>query len=188
VVVIGGTRGLGYAVATAAVAKGYSVTITGRSADAAQHAAATLGGACIGRQCDLNDWSSIKRCFDEIATIDHFVLVAVERDGNEITAFRPEDALRTSAAKTVGYATSVHHALDEFSPHGSVVMFGGLSAWRPFPGTTTISISNAAIVGLMNSLATQIAPVRINTVTPGVVDNPGINALELVVDGGMRIV
>jgi len=91
-------------------------------------------------------------------------------------------------------------------------------------------MANAAVVGLMNSLAVQIAPVRVNTITPGVVagtdavedadperrkayekladrtpgkrlptpddivraafaliDNPGINAVELVVDGGMRL-
>jgi NAD(P)-dependent dehydrogenase (short-subunit alcohol dehydrogenase family) len=231
IVVIGGTKGLGLAVASAAISRGYAVTVTGRSAPTAELAAGSLGGGVVGLPCNLNDGASIKGLFSQIPRVDHLVLVAVERDHNEIRSFRPEDALRTSVAKTVGYATAVHCALDKFAPDGSVVMFGGISALRPLPGSTTISMANAAVVGLMNSLATQIAPVRVNTITPGLVagtdavdvadpirreayeklrertpgkrlpspddivqatfaliDNPGLNAVDLVVDSGMRIV
>lgn len=229
-VVVGATRGLGLAIASAGVLRSYAVTLTGRSAHTAERVAASLGEGCVGRACDLNDLDSIERLFSEVTRVDHLVLVAVDRDHNDIRSFRPQDALRTSTAKTIGYATCVHHCLDKFADGASVVMFGGLSATRPFPGSTTISMANAAVLGLMNSLAAQIAPVRVNTITPGVVidtdaaqnadpvrwqayeqlrertpgkrlpttadivagtfaliDNPGINATDLVVDAGMRI-
>lgn len=168
--------------------------------------------------------------FRGITRVDLLILVAVERDNNDIRPFRPEDALRTSAAKTIGYAMAVDCALEKFSDSASVVIFGGLSRWRPFPGSRTISMANAAVLGLMNSLAVQIAPVRVNTITPGVVqdsmavtdadptrhqayerlrertpakrmsttadivmatfalvEDPGINACDGVVDAGMRI-
>jgi NAD(P)-dependent dehydrogenase (short-subunit alcohol dehydrogenase family) len=229
-VVVGGTRGLGFAIARAAVARDYMVTITGRSAASAERAAAAIGANCTGKPCDLNDLSSIETFYAEVDRIDHLLLVAVDRDHNEIRSFRAEEAARTASAKTIGYASSVHRALNKFTDEASVVLFGGISASRPLPGSTTISMANGAVIGLMNSLAAQIAPVRVNTLTPGIVedtdavvsadpirsdaydalrartpghrlpstddivqaafaliDNPGINALELVVDAGMRI-
>ena len=120
--------------------------------------------------CDLTDWASLQAFFDSVdGPIDHLVLVALDRDNNDIRDFRPDDSAHTSLMKNVGYATSVHYALPKLAADGSVLMFSGLSMWRPFPGSTTISMANAGVVGLATSLAVQIAPVRVNVITPGVV-------------------
>lgn len=232
IVIIGGTRGLGLDLARAASANENEVTITGRSEVAAKEAAATIStGNVTGRACDLNDFDSLKALFADIETVDHLILAALDRDNNDIRNFRPDDAVRTATMKNVGYATAVSYALPKFSTASSIVMFGGLSADRPFPGSTTISMANAGLIGLMNSLAIQIAPTRVNMITPGVVDgteavaqadegrkqaydamrertpgkrlptpqnivdatfalidNPGINATNLVVDAAMHLV
>lgn len=169
VVVIGGTSGLGHHVAQASAALGARVTVTGRDLDRAQHAAQGLSGDAAARSCDLTDWDSIERLFQSLDGVDHLILCALQRDHNTIADFNPGASAKTSLMKNVGYAAAVHFALPRLSSDGSVVMFSGLSMWMPMPGSTTISMANAGVIGLVNSLATQIAPVRVNAVTPGVV-------------------
>lgn len=231
VVVVGGTKGLGLEIAKAAARRGDRVTVVGRDAERSSKAAAALGIDAVGGVCDLTDWPSLERFFAGIDSLDHLVLAALDRDNNDIVHFRPDDAAKTSLMKNVGYAAAVSYALPKFTPDGSVLMFSGLSMWRPMPGSTTISMANAGVVGLANSLAVQIAPVRVNVITPGVVlgtdavdqadpvraeqyerlrqrtpakrlpvpddivsaafalmENPGINAANLVVDAGMHLV
>ena len=231
VVVVGGTKGLGLEIARAAAQRGDRVTIAGRHGDLAEIAAKELGELAVGEVCDLTSWSSLEAFFDRVGALDHLVLAALDRDNNDIRDFRPDDSARTSLMKNVGYAAAVHYALPRLAPDGSVLMFSGLSMWRPAPGSTTISMANAGVVGLANSLAVQIAPVRVNVITPGVVagthavqnadqvraeayeaarqrtpgkrlphtqdivdaafallDNPGINGANLVVDAGMHLV
>lgn len=231
IVIVGGTKGLGLEIARASVARGDRVTIAGRDPDIARSEAETLGGGAVHGICDLTDWASLEAFFEQVEPIDHLVLVALDRDNNDIREFRPEDSARTSLMKNVGYAASVHYALPKLADDGSVLMFSGLSMWLPFPGSTTISMANAGVVGLANSLAAQIAPTRVNVITPGVVggtaavdradperavayeaarqrtpgmrlpgpddivdaafallDNPGINAANLVVDAGIHII
>lgn len=173
VVVIGGTKGLGLAMARALVDRGDRVTVVGRHADHGARAARGLGRTAAFASADLTDWDSLDALFaglpEDRSTVDHLVLAALDRDHNDIRDFRPDDSARTSLMKNVGYAAAVHSALPNLADSGSVLLFSGLSMWLPFPGSTTISMANAGVVGLCNSLATQIAPVRVNVITPGVV-------------------
>ena len=169
VVVIGGTKGLGLDIARAAAELGAHVTVAGRDEDRATMAAAGIGDLASGRRCDLTDWQSLEELFAGIDVVDHLILTALDRDFNTINDFRADDSARTMLMKTVGYAVAVEKALPKFAPDASVVLFSGLSMWIPMPGSTTISMANGGVIGLMNSLATQIAPVRVNAITPGVV-------------------
>jgi NAD(P)-dependent dehydrogenase (short-subunit alcohol dehydrogenase family) len=176
IVVIGGTKGLGLDIAEACCALGATVTVAGRDLERAKTAAASIGDSAQGRSCDLTEWDSLASLFQEIERVDHLILTALDRDNNTIKDFRPDDSARTLVMKNVGYAVAVQQALPKFSSQASVVMFSGLSMWVPMPGSTTISMANGGVIGLMNSLALQIAPVRVNTITPGVV--VGTNAVD----------
>ena len=169
VVIIGGSSGLGLEIAKASAALGARVTLTSRRLDHAQRAAEAAGVTASGGCCDLTDFDSIGAFLEPIDLVDHLVLAALDRDFNNIKDFRIADSMRTATMKNVGYAAAVHYALPKLAADGSVVMFSGLSMWRPMPGSTTISMANAGVIGLVNSLAVQIAPVRVNAITPGVV-------------------
>ncbi|MDN5918252.1 MAG: SDR family oxidoreductase [Pseudonocardia sp.] len=169
VVIIGGSRGLGFEIAKASVAAGARVTITGRDHAATQARAKELGDSATGAGCELTDPDSIAALFAGIERVDHLVLAALDRDHNTIAEFRARDCATTMMMKTVGYATAVAEAAPKLDPDGSVVLFSGLSMLRPVPGSTTISMANAAIIGLVNTLTVELAPVRVNAVTPGIV-------------------
>jgi NAD(P)-dependent dehydrogenase (short-subunit alcohol dehydrogenase family) len=51
------------------------------------------------------------------------------------------------------------------------VLFGGLAKDRPYPGSTTVSTVNGGVVGLTRTLATELAPMRVNAIHPGIVGN-----------------
>jgi NAD(P)-dependent dehydrogenase (short-subunit alcohol dehydrogenase family) len=73
----------------------------------------------------------------------------------------------------VGYAEVVHTLAPRFTPSASVLFFGGLALKRPYPGSTTVTTVNGGVVGLVNTLAVELAPVRVNAIHPGVVgDSP----------------
>jgi NAD(P)-dependent dehydrogenase (short-subunit alcohol dehydrogenase family) len=165
--VIGGVRGLGLELARTASEQGARVTVTGRDADFADARAAELGPSARGLGCELLDDDSLSRLCTDIDVVDHLVITAIERDRNSVADYRADAAARMMLIKTVGYANAVAHLLPKLDPDGSVVMFSGLSMWRPSPGSTTMSMANAAILGLVNSLAVEIAPVRVNAITPG---------------------
>ena len=168
--IVGGTRGLGLQLAKTARLRGDRVTLTGRDRAVAEAVAKEIDAEGVsGRGCDLTEWSSISELFSDTGSIDHLVVTAIDRDHNPIADFRPAESARTLLMKTVGYADLVHHALPHFTAQSSVVLFSGLSMWRPIPGSTTISMANAAIIALTRSLALEIAPTRVNAITPGIV-------------------
>jgi NAD(P)-dependent dehydrogenase (short-subunit alcohol dehydrogenase family) len=75
--------------------------------------------------------------------------------------------------KLVGYTATIRALRDRFTAGASVVLFGGLAKDRPYPGSTVVTTFNGGIATLINTLALEIAPHRINAIHPGVVgDSP----------------
>ena len=75
--------------------------------------------------------------------------------------------------KLVGYTEVVHALLPRMDEESSVVLFGGRAKDRPYPGSVTVSTVNGGVVGLVNALALEMAPIRVNALHPGIVgDSP----------------
>jgi NAD(P)-dependent dehydrogenase (short-subunit alcohol dehydrogenase family) len=65
------------------------------------------------------------------------------------------------------------HSFSRFAPNASIVLFGGLAKERPYPGSTTVTSVNGAVTSMVRTLATELAPMRVNAVHPGIVgDSP----------------
>lgn len=84
-VVIGGTQGLGLAIAEAATRRGATVTVSGRNEERNAAAAERLGEGAAGLHCDLNDFASLDRLFAQIDRVDHLILAALDRDHNKLS-------------------------------------------------------------------------------------------------------
>jgi NAD(P)-dependent dehydrogenase (short-subunit alcohol dehydrogenase family) len=173
VVVIGGTSGIGLEVARHYAAAGDDVVLSGRDDGRARDVAASLGGATRGVGFDLAQPDSIAVALADVERCDALVLAAIERDANSVASYDLTRALRLVTLKLVGYTEVVHALLPRMPDDSSVVIFGGRAKDRPYPGSTTVSTVNGGVTGLVNTLAVEIAPRRVNGIHPGVVgDSP----------------
>ena len=171
--VVGGTSGIERELARTLANRGDDVLITGRDAARAEAIAAELGGRVRGAALDLAEPHDITEALSELGEVRHLVLTAIERDENTVRDYDIERALRLVTLKLVGYSEVVHVLADRLAADASVLLFGGLAKERPYPGSTTVTTVNGGITGLVRTLATELAPVRVNGIHPGVVgDSP----------------
>ena len=172
-VVIGGTAGIGLEVVRHRAARGDEVVLTGRDADRAADVSASVDGQVTGRALDLNDTHGLAEALSETGTVDRLVLAAIERDQNSVGEYDVDRATRLVVLKLVGYTEVIHALLPSMAPDASVVVFGGRAKDRPYPGSVTVSTVNGGVVGLVNALALEMAPIRVNGIHPGIVgDSP----------------
>lgn len=170
-VVIGGTSGIGLEVARTRAARGDDVVLTGRNADRAAEVAASVEGRVSGLALDLNDTHGLAGALEGIGNVDRLVVSAIERDQNAIATYDVDRATRLAVLKLVGYTEVVHTLLPRMNDDSSVVIFGGRAKDRPYPGSITVSTVNGGVVGLVNALASEMAPIRVNALHPGIVGN-----------------
>ncbi|MEV8427343.1 SDR family NAD(P)-dependent oxidoreductase [Streptomyces chartreusis] len=172
VLVVGGTSGIGREFARLRARRGDEVVVTGRDA----HRAATVAkeiGAGRGLALDLSRPTGIAAALAGVGRVDHLVIAGVSRDENRVADYDIEAALRLVTLKLVGYTEVVHALGPRLHDDSAVVLFGGQAKERPYPGATTVATVNAGVRGLVNTLAVELAPVRVNAVHPGVVgDSP----------------
>ena len=172
-VVIGGTSGIGLEVVRARAARGDDVTLTGRDAERAASVAETVDGSVSGLALDLNDTHGLADALAGVEKVDRLVVSAIERDQNSVADYDVDRATRLAVLKLVGYTEVVHALLPRMDEESSVVLFGGRAKDRPYPGSVTVSTVNGGVVGLINALALEMAPIRVNALHPGIVgDSP----------------
>ncbi|WP_155059528.1 SDR family oxidoreductase [Streptomyces blattellae] len=172
VLVVGGTSGIGREFARMRAGRGDEVVLTGRDA----HRAGTVAketGAARGLALDLSRPGEIAAALAGVGRVDHLVLAGVTRDDNLVDEYDIDAALSLVTLKLVGYPEVVHVLRTRLHDDSAIVLFGGQAKERPYPGATTVAAVNAGMTGLMHALAVQLAPVRVNTIHPGVVgDSP----------------
>jgi NAD(P)-dependent dehydrogenase (short-subunit alcohol dehydrogenase family) len=173
VVVIGGNRGIGRAIAKHYADAGEEVTITCTDAARAAEAATEIGGRTTGLALDLTKPEEIGGALSSVGPVRHLVIAAIDRDDNRVRDYNITGAIRLATLKLVGYTEVVHSLLDRLGDESSIVLFGGLAKDRPYPGSTTVSTVNGGVVGMVRTLATELAPIRVNALHPGIVsDSP----------------
>ena len=170
VVILGGSSGLGLATAKVAAAEGASVIIVSSNAERVQNAVAELPGNGLGMQADLSDEESVMRLFGEIGTLDHLVFTAGEGlllskivETNVATAREFFDLRYWGAFMAVKYAAA------RINAGGSIVLTGGIVSTRPNAGWSIGASICAAMDGFTRAMAVELAPVRVNLVSPGVI-------------------
>lgn len=170
VVIIGG-RGIGAEIARHYAARGDEVVITCRDQAIADEVAAEIGGATRGLALDLTQPESIRDALASVGPVRYLVLVAIDRDSNRVRDYNIRDAMRLVTLKLVGYTEVIHTLLDRLDDDSAIVVFGGLAKDRPYDGSTTVSTVNGGVVGMVRTLVTELAPMRVNAIHPGIVED-----------------
>ncbi len=226
VVVIGGTRGLGREVARHYAAAGREVVLSGRDRARAEQVAAESGGRTRGVGLDVSDPYAVADALKDVGPVAHLVLSAIDRGGNTIDNFDIPGAVSLATQKLVGYLAVVNALRSRLSDNSSIVIFGGQARVRPYPGSTMVSTVNGGVIGMVRTLSVELAPIRVNSLHPGIVgdspvwaekpaevleafragtltgrlatmadivdavrfllENPSVNGVDLVVDGGWK--
>lgn len=226
VMVVGGTAGMGREIARHYADAGREVLVTGRDADRAKQVAAEIGGDARGLGFDLARPEEIAGALADVGPVGALVLAGIDRGRNSLADFDIEDARHLVTLKLVGYTAVVNALRSRLPEDAAVVLFGGQARERPYPGSTTVSTVNAGVAGMVRTFAVELAPIRVNSIHPGIVadspywrdkpaevlegfrsptligrlatmrdivgavvfllENPCVNDVNLVVDGGWR--
>lgn len=175
ILVAGGSSGIGLELAKDLVAGGDRVVLTSRSRETAEEVAAGLGDRAVGIALDVSEPEGIAEQLRGVGALDGVVMAAIERDANTLREYDIARARRLITLKLVGYTETIHTLLDRLEPSADtgIVLFGGRAKDAPYPGSTTVSTINGGVDGLMNTLAHELAPIRVNALHPGIIgDSP----------------
>ena len=173
VLIIGGSSGIGYAVAEGALAEGARVVI-GSSRAANVHAAVErLGPGASGSVVDVQDEASVGAFFGALGDFDHLVFTAGDQGPGLVAGplAQMDFAAASNGLKVRfwGALMAIKHAQPHISAKGSITLTDGLLAHRPMKGVPLATAFGGAIEHLVQALAVELAPIRVNTVCPGLV-------------------
>jgi NAD(P)-dependent dehydrogenase (short-subunit alcohol dehydrogenase family) len=170
ILVIGGARALGAAIARRAAKDGYDVVVSARDLAAAEALAGEIGATAL--RIDLQDESTLAAAAEELKDgIDHIVTTGSAPHDVRATELDRDQLLAAFTAKVVGPLLVAKHFAPVLRPTGSIVLFSGIVGWRPGPGSLVKGITNGAVEYAARHLAADLAPVRVNAISPGVVDS-----------------
>ena len=170
VIVLGGSSGIGYAVAEYALAEGAQVVIGSSHAGRVDAAVRALGTNAEGHALDLTDEPAIEAFFNATGSFDHLVFTAGDslRLG-EIAATDLSLARRAFDIRYWGALAAVKYGAPHIVAGGSIVLTTGVAALRPRSGWAFGASVCGAMEALTRALAVELAPLRVNAVSPGLI-------------------
>jgi NAD(P)-dependent dehydrogenase (short-subunit alcohol dehydrogenase family) len=173
VAVLGGTSGIGFAVAKAAMAAGASVVVTSSTRERVTRAVAELGQSASGEVANLSVEAETRALFERIGSLDHLVFTAGESlTLGKLATLDLGAAARALDLRVFGAMAAAKHAAPRMRPGGSIVLTQGIAGERPLPGWSVGATICGAVASLTRALAVELAPLRVNAVSPGFVRSP----------------
>lgn len=182
VLVIGGAKYLGKAVAQAAADEGAVVVLGARDEKLAWSVVAELGGDHAQEHSaihlDVADEPSILAAAQSLGEVDHVVITASAHHNVPVADLEHDGILNAIEAKIIGPMLVAKHLAPRMPSTGSFLLFSGTAAWNPSPGLTVMGVSNGAVSFIASQLAHELAPLRVNAISPGITDSGTWDGLD----------
>jgi NAD(P)-dependent dehydrogenase (short-subunit alcohol dehydrogenase family) len=173
VVVMGGSSGIGEATAALFAAEGAEVVITGRDQQRLDRAVERIDGKVTAHTVDATDPGQVTSFFAETPEIDHLVLTVSSSSGaGPFATLDFADLQAGFEGKFWPYVRILQTALPKMRADGSVVFVTAASARAALVGSAGLAAINGALEAMVPPLAVELGPLRVNAVSPGVVDTP----------------
>ncbi|MEV6283828.1 SDR family oxidoreductase [Kribbella sp. NPDC051770] len=175
ILVVGRESGIARAVVGAVLAHGAKVVVAGR--DAARLRAAYDDPGVAAETVDLTDETSVVRLAERLGQVDHIVSTASARARGQVGELSQATMLASFDTKVLGPILLAKHFAPRMPADGSFVLFSGSSARKPSIGMLAVAATNGAVDVVTRSLAVELAPIRVNAISPGTIDTGAYDAL-----------
>jgi NAD(P)-dependent dehydrogenase (short-subunit alcohol dehydrogenase family) len=170
VVVLGGSSGIGLEVAKQAASHGASVVIASSSAERVQKAVESIGEKAQGQAVDVSDERAIATFFAKLGPFDHLVFTAGDSlHLHDLAATDLQQARHSFELRYWAALAAVKYGSSHIRKEGSIVLTTGIAGQRPQKGWVIAASVCGTIEALTRALAVELAPTRVNAVSPGVV-------------------
>jgi NAD(P)-dependent dehydrogenase (short-subunit alcohol dehydrogenase family) len=170
ILVVGGSSGIGLAIAARSIESGADVTIASRSEANLRQAEGELGGRVRTAALDTGDQNGIEAFFTSAQPFDHIVISAAQTASGPVRKLSLDDARKAMESKFWGAYRIARAA--RFTERGSLTFISGFLSVRPSATSVLQGAINAALEALARGLALELSPVRVNAVSPGLIDTP----------------
>ncbi|MDR6778478.1 MULTISPECIES: SDR family oxidoreductase [Paenibacillus] len=172
IVIIGGSSGIGLETAKQVISLGAEVVIASRSEDKLHKAKEMLGSRAAIYVLDTSDEQQVKSFFEKVGPYDHLIVSAAETSGGSFLQLETDQARKLFENKFWGQYYAAKYGASQLSTEGSITLFSGVVAYKPMIGSSALGAVNAAVSNLGQTLALELAPIRVNVVSPGIIDTP----------------
>jgi len=170
-VIIGGSSGMGLAAAQKLYSLGHEIVIASRSKDKLEKAAKVIGKAET-YVLDVTKEKEIAQFFGSIGSFDHLIISAADFVMGPFLEMPVEEAKLFFDSKFWGQYLAAKYGAPHIRAGGSITFFCGVAGQKPFMNFSAGSAINAALEGLTRALALELAPLRVNAISPGTVVTP----------------
>lgn len=172
VLVVGGSSGIGFGVAREALDRGATVVIAGRDEARLEAAAASLAPRnVLLERVDVTNEDAVRSLLAERqAPFDHVLVTAAHAYVRPVAELPLDEARKVLEAKVIAALAIAKHG--RWREGGSLTLTAGINQQRPLRGVSAVAAANGALVALGRALAVELAPVRVNVLSPGWVDTP----------------
>jgi NAD(P)-dependent dehydrogenase (short-subunit alcohol dehydrogenase family) len=175
VVVVGRGSGIARAITLLARSEGARVIVAGR--DKGNLANAYDDGHISAEVVDLTDDASIAALADRVGNVDHVVSTASARARGDLADLERHQLQLSFDTKVIGPTMLAKYFAPRINPGGSFVLFSGVHAFKLNVGYLGVGITNGAVDFLTRWLAVELAPTRVNAISPGVIDTGAWDSL-----------
>jgi NAD(P)-dependent dehydrogenase (short-subunit alcohol dehydrogenase family) len=172
VLVVGGSSGIGLAVAQAASGAGAHVLIASRSSQKLEKAKSQMDCDVQAWPMDFSQEKSVIEFFRNVDSLDHLVVTASEELVGPFLELDPNIARRQFDSKYWVQYYAAKYGVPKLTDRGSITLFSGAASARLRPGYSSLASVNGAIEALGRALAVELAPKRVNVVSPSIIDTP----------------
>jgi NAD(P)-dependent dehydrogenase (short-subunit alcohol dehydrogenase family) len=170
VVIVGGSSGIGLAVAEEVALQGAEVVIVSSNAARVQEAIKSIGGEARGEAVDVSDEKAVEIFFTNLGAFDHLVFTAGDSlQLHELAETDLKQARRAFELRYWSALATVKYGSRQIRKGGSIVLTTGVAGRRPHSGWVIAASVCGTIEALTRALAIELAPIRVNAVSPGVV-------------------
>jgi len=170
VIILGGSSGIGLSVAEQAASQGVKLVVASSNAERLQKAVEKLEGNAQGHVLDLTDEAAVENFFAKLGAFDHLIFTA--GDSLQLQDLATTDLKQARRAFELRYwaaLAAVKYGSRSIRKGGSIVLTTGVAGQRPHKGWVVAASVCGTIEALTRALALELAPIRVNAVSPGVV-------------------